>query len=258
MPGPEVLNLEEDDLLSRLIFESEIIPDQPSKEDKDLLNESQQSGDLEEERSKPEKQKLLKKSSRRILQKSKESVEKPFKQFKMDAKINPNKRRFFELASQFKGVCLARCSPSMKSLITEILCIKMNKHVLTIGDGGNDVGMIQISSVGIGVLGKEGNQAALAADINITEFKLEYFVIVGACVNPKTFRKAAVVLRIPRLHYFRENNQVHFQPKHFGDVGAAAVHDALLFHEHPDFHRRAHAGLLHFLHYVPDADDHET
>ena len=34
---------------------------------------------------------------------------------------------------------------------------KMMKKVLCVGDGGNDVGMIQISNIGVGILGKEGN-----------------------------------------------------------------------------------------------------
>ena len=45
------------------------------------------------------------------------------------------------------------------------------KRVLCIGDGGNDVGMIQSADVGIGIYGKEGIQAALASDFSITEFK---------------------------------------------------------------------------------------
>jgi len=39
-----------------------------------------------------------------------------------------------------------------------------------IGDGGNDVGMIQAADVGVGIVGKEGKQAALAADFSITQF----------------------------------------------------------------------------------------
>lgn len=90
---------------------------------------------------------------------------------KISSKLNDNKKKFFKVACKFKGVCLARCSPSMKSLVTEILNDKMGKVVLSIGDGGNDVGMIQIANVGIGILGKEGNQAALAADFNIAQFR---------------------------------------------------------------------------------------
>ena len=42
---------------------------------------------------------------------------------------------------------------------------------LGIGDGGNDVIMIQNSDVGIGIIGKEGQQAARAADYVLSEFK---------------------------------------------------------------------------------------
>ena len=38
------------------------------------------------------------------------------------------------------------------------------------GDGGNDVSMIQAADVGIGIVGKEGKQASLAADFSITQF----------------------------------------------------------------------------------------
>ena len=39
-----------------------------------------------------------------------------------------------------------------------------------IGDGGNDVAMIQAADAGIGLEGKEGRQASLAADFSLTQF----------------------------------------------------------------------------------------
>ncbi len=39
-----------------------------------------------------------------------------------------------------------------------------------IGDGGNDVSMIQAADVGVGIVGKEGRQASLAADFSIEQF----------------------------------------------------------------------------------------
>lgn len=44
-------------------------------------------------------------------------------------------------------------------------------HTAAIGDGGNDVSMIQQAHVGIGILGKEGRQAAISADFAFTKFK---------------------------------------------------------------------------------------
>ena len=48
----------------------------------------------------------------------------------------------------------------------------MKKHepncvTLAIGDGGNDVNMIQKAHIGIGIFGKEGYQAAAASDYAI-------------------------------------------------------------------------------------------
>jgi phospholipid-translocating ATPase len=46
-----------------------------------------------------------------------------------------------------------------------------NTQTCSIGDGGNDVGMIQEAHVGVGIVGKEGKQASLAADFSILQFK---------------------------------------------------------------------------------------
>ena len=42
---------------------------------------------------------------------------------------------------------------------------------LAIGDGANDVGMIQAASVGVGVAGREGMQAVMASDVAIAQFR---------------------------------------------------------------------------------------
>lgn len=51
-------------------------------------------------------------------------------------------------------------------------CRKLNKSKITlsIGDGGNDVNMIESAHVGIGIMGKEGNQAAANSDFAINQF----------------------------------------------------------------------------------------
>ena len=46
-----------------------------------------------------------------------------------------------------------------------------NTRTCSIGDGGNDVGMIQEAHLGVGIVGKEGKQASLAADFSILEFR---------------------------------------------------------------------------------------
>jgi len=55
-------------------------------------------------------------------------------------------------------------------LITQKVIKYTEKRVACVGDGGNDVGMILESNVGIGIVGKEGKQASLAADFSINQF----------------------------------------------------------------------------------------
>lgn len=47
----------------------------------------------------------------------------------------------------------------------------MGKVTLSIGDGANDVNMIQAAHIGIGIMGKEGNQAAAFSDYAVPEFR---------------------------------------------------------------------------------------
>ena len=44
-------------------------------------------------------------------------------------------------------------------------------HTLAIGDGANDVSMIQTADVGVGISGQEGMQAVMASDFAISRFK---------------------------------------------------------------------------------------
>jgi phospholipid-translocating ATPase len=82
-----------------------------------------------------------------------------------------HKKYFFDVAGKAPAVVCCRCSPTQKADVTN--CIKefTGKKTCAIGDGGNDVGMIQASDVGVGIVGKEGKQAALAADFSIMKFK---------------------------------------------------------------------------------------
>ncbi|KAG5842195.1 hypothetical protein ANANG_G00175080 [Anguilla anguilla] len=78
---------------------------------------------------------------------------------------------FVELACQCPAVVCCRCSPTQKAQIVELLKRHTGNPTCAIGDGGNDVSMIQAADCGIGIEGKEGKQASLAADFSITQFK---------------------------------------------------------------------------------------
>lgn len=60
-----------------------------------------------------------------------------------------------------------RCSPTQKSEVVRHIKNYTKRRTCAIGDGGNDVAMIQEANVGIGIVGKEGKQASLAADFSI-------------------------------------------------------------------------------------------
>lgn len=77
---------------------------------------------------------------------------------------------FVELACQCPSVVVCRCSPTQKADIVKLLQNHTGKRTCSIGDGGNDVSMIQAANVGVGIVGKEGKQASLAADFSITQF----------------------------------------------------------------------------------------
>ncbi|XP_063555393.1 probable phospholipid-transporting ATPase IIB isoform X6 [Gorilla gorilla gorilla] len=78
---------------------------------------------------------------------------------------------FVELACQCPAVVCCRCSPTQKACIVTLLQQHTGRRTCAIGDGGNDVSMIQAADCGIGIEGKEGKQASLAADFSITQFR---------------------------------------------------------------------------------------
>ena len=86
-------------------------------------------------------------------------------------KDKPLLEQFFEYAKDASSVVLCRCAPKQKALVTTYIKNSLNKIVCGIGDGGNDVGMIQCANIGIGIEGKEGLQASLASDVSVIKFK---------------------------------------------------------------------------------------
>ena len=78
-----------------------------------------------------------------------------------------------EILLEADSVIIYRSSPKQKSVAVELVMseLKNKKVTLAIGDGFNDVNMIQTAHIGIGVQGKESNQAAVFADYAIVKFK---------------------------------------------------------------------------------------
>lgn len=77
---------------------------------------------------------------------------------------------FISIAVLLPTVVACRCSPNQKAEVAKLIKEYTKKRVCCIGDGGNDVSMIQAADVGVGIVGKEGRQASLAADFSIEQF----------------------------------------------------------------------------------------
>ncbi|KAH7528825.1 hypothetical protein FEM48_Zijuj05G0113700 [Ziziphus jujuba var. spinosa] len=89
------------------------------------------------------------------------------------------KNLFLEVAIGCASVICCRSSPKQKALVTRLVKIRTGKTTLGIGDGANDVGMLQEADIGIGISGVEGMQAVMSSDIAIAQFRyLERLLLV--------------------------------------------------------------------------------
>ncbi|XP_041974291.1 probable phospholipid-transporting ATPase IIB [Aricia agestis] len=83
--------------------------------------------------------------------------------------LNSYEEEFVCALQRCSGVVVARCSPTQKARVARLLrqrdCV-----VAAVGDGGNDVAMIQEADVGVGIEGAEGRAASLAGDVSAPNF----------------------------------------------------------------------------------------
>lgn len=118
-------------------------------------------------------------------------------------------KQFITTIARCPAFVCSRCSPEQKSIITKMIsnlhmkymccnprckCGAPKVGVLAIGDGGNDVSMIQSAAVGVGLVGKEGKQASLASDFSLDRFK----------------DLSSLVLYHGRLNYIRGYSMAHY------------------------------------------------
>ncbi|XP_043111490.1 probable phospholipid-transporting ATPase VD isoform X2 [Puntigrus tetrazona] len=78
---------------------------------------------------------------------------------------------FLELTCRCRSVICCRSTPLQKSQVVRLVRDKLKVMTLAIGDGANDVSMIQMADVGIGISGQEGMQAVMSSDFAISRFK---------------------------------------------------------------------------------------
>uniref|UniRef100_A0AAX7VMS7 Phospholipid-transporting ATPase n=1 Tax=Astatotilapia calliptera TaxID=8154 RepID=A0AAX7VMS7_ASTCA len=78
---------------------------------------------------------------------------------------------FLELSRRCKAVICCRSTPLQKSQVVQLIRDHLGVMTLAVGDGANDVSMIQVADVGIGISGQEGMQAVMSSDFAISRFK---------------------------------------------------------------------------------------
>ncbi|XP_061368191.1 phospholipid-transporting ATPase 2 isoform X2 [Gastrolobium bilobum] len=88
----------------------------------------------------------------------------------LEIALNHYRKAFTELAVLSRTAICCRVTPSQKAQLVQILK-SCDYRTLAIGDGGNDVRMIQQADIGVGISGREGLQAARAADYSIGKFR---------------------------------------------------------------------------------------
>ena len=79
------------------------------------------------------------------------------------------KSLLLRLAVQCEGVICCRVSPLQKALVVRMVRDGLGVMTLAIGDGANDVSMIQAADVGVGINGEEGLQAVNSSDYAIAQ-----------------------------------------------------------------------------------------
>ncbi|KAF5949054.1 hypothetical protein HYC85_015011 [Camellia sinensis] len=96
----------------------------------------------------------------------------------LEIALKDYKKAFTELAILSRTAICCRVTPSQKAQLLEFLK-SCDYRTLAIGDGGNDVRMIQQADIGVGISGREGLQAARAADYSIGKFRfLQRLILV--------------------------------------------------------------------------------
>ncbi|KAK7322490.1 hypothetical protein VNO77_25871 [Canavalia gladiata] len=79
--------------------------------------------------------------------------------------------QLFQLASKCSIVLCCRVAPLQKAGIVSLVKNRTSDMTLAIGDGANDVSMIQKADVGVGISGQEGRQAVMASDFAMGQFR---------------------------------------------------------------------------------------
>ncbi|GMF10035.1 unnamed protein product [Phytophthora lilii] len=131
--------------------------------------------------------------------------------------------KLLNIARVCKALIACRVSPSQKAEIVQLVRTggrqghekkgKGNQPItLAIGDGANDVSMIQTAHVGVGICGKEGVQAVNASDYAIAQFRFltRLVLLHGRCnykrvckvIRYSFYKNIALVISLFEFNFF--------------------------------------------------------
>ncbi|KAG6965087.1 hypothetical protein JG687_00005614 [Phytophthora cactorum] len=101
---------------------------------------------------------------------------------------------FLEVSQQCVSVICCRVSPKQKAQVVRLFKTSLHGcRSLAIGDGANDVAMIQEAHIGVGISGHEGMQAVNASDFAIAQFRfLKRLLLVHGHWNYRRMAKLAL------------------------------------------------------------------
>lgn len=103
------------------------------------------------------------------------------------------RRALYGMAEICSSCVCCRLSPLQKRALVELVREQNPKAItLSIGDGANDVPMIQGAHVGIGIRGKEGSASVQASDMAISQF--HFLGNLLFCHGRKAYRRIATFL----------------------------------------------------------------
>mmetsp|Transcript_51827 Transcript_51827/g.66393 ORF Transcript_51827/g.66393 Transcript_51827/m.66393 type:complete len:1369 (-) Transcript_51827:402-4508(-) len=105
------------------------------------------------------------------------------------------RHQLLQLGCFCKAVIACRVSPAQKQLIVKMVKDGLPHHPITlsIGDGANDVPMIQEAQIGVGISGKEGRQAVNSSDFAIAQFRfLKRLLLVHGRYNYRRISKVII------------------------------------------------------------------
>ena len=106
---------------------------------------------------------------------------------------------FFRCCLFARSIICTRAAPSQKKGIIGLAKLFGTWRTLAVGDGANDVPMIMEAHIGVGIVGREGNQAVLSSDFAIPQF--QFLVPLILWHGRVSYRKVSIFI----CYYFYKN-----------------------------------------------------